>query len=472
MATYTVKDPTSGKTIKLTGDSPPTEAELNEIFAKINPSQAKPKSGLQQAADDTLRAHPNPLDGVTGEQLREGTLKFADWLPAIGGTAGGIIGGGGGTVLGFGVGGAPGAIGGAGVGGVTGESARQLIRHAMGADAPASASEAATGIATEGGKQAAYEGGGRVIAAAAKPAARWMMNRAMNATERLSREFPNLSQTMIDNALSVSQGGLKRARALLAQAKAGVNEGLEQAGQANFAAGKIAGAKIPVQLTPELADSLKTAIVEGAIQSGATKAGGGSVSAATTRLPKATQQLLGAVNRAAETGQVLELTPELADAFKTQLQREVKALYMQGTSPTGPSAVPALKAIKADFAARLNDAIDAVAKGYKEGNATAQPLIGAVRGIRHAIRPGSNLYQAMVRPGVGALIGGAEGYRQGGGVGGALGAAAGAVATSPGTMSREALILANPLFQTLLKQLPRSAALSVMQEHAPQGEAP
>lgn len=471
MATYTVRDPKSGKTLKLTGDSPPTAAELEQIFAKATPAAPKP-SGLASAADETLRTHPHPLEGVTDEMMRAGTLKLADALPTIGGVGGGMIGGAGGSVFGVGVGGVPGAIGGAGIGGATGESARQLIRHAMGAEAPASASDAAVDIAKEGGTQAAYEAGGRVIAAAAKPAARWMMNRAMNATERLSREFPNLSQTMIDNALSVSQGGLRRARALLSQAKAGVNEGLEQAGKANFAAGKISGAKIPVQLTPELADSLKTAIVEGAIQSGVTKTGGGSVSAATTRLPKAIQQLLGAVDRAAETGQALDLTPELADAFKTQLQREVKALYMQGTSPTGLSAVPALKAIKADFAARLNDAIDAVAAGYKEGNATAQPLIGAVRGIRHAIRPGSNLYQAMVRPGVGALLGGAEGYRQGGGVGGAVGAAAGAVATSPGTMSREALILANPLFQSLLKQLPRSAALSVMQEHQTLGEAP
>ncbi len=36
MATYEVTDPTSGKTIELTGDSPPTEAELNQIFEAVN----------------------------------------------------------------------------------------------------------------------------------------------------------------------------------------------------------------------------------------------------------------------------------------------------------------------------------------------------------------------------------------------------------------------------------------------------
>ena len=40
MPTYTVKDPQSGKTVKLTGDSPPTEAELTEIFAKLNTARA------------------------------------------------------------------------------------------------------------------------------------------------------------------------------------------------------------------------------------------------------------------------------------------------------------------------------------------------------------------------------------------------------------------------------------------------
>ncbi|MFA5354975.1 MAG: hypothetical protein WC291_12155, partial [Thermodesulfovibrionales bacterium] len=32
MPTYKVMDPSSGKTFRLTGDSPPTEAELTDIF--------------------------------------------------------------------------------------------------------------------------------------------------------------------------------------------------------------------------------------------------------------------------------------------------------------------------------------------------------------------------------------------------------------------------------------------------------
>ncbi len=42
MPQYTVTDPTSNKTITLTGDSPPTEQELNDIFAHVNAQSNSP----------------------------------------------------------------------------------------------------------------------------------------------------------------------------------------------------------------------------------------------------------------------------------------------------------------------------------------------------------------------------------------------------------------------------------------------
>ena len=44
MPTYVVRDPQTGKTVKLTGDSPPTEAELTEIFARLG---AEPTAATQ-----------------------------------------------------------------------------------------------------------------------------------------------------------------------------------------------------------------------------------------------------------------------------------------------------------------------------------------------------------------------------------------------------------------------------------------
>lgn len=53
MPTYTVTDPQTGRKVKLTGDSPPTEAELEEVFASL-PAKQAPKQespyALQQKA--------------------------------------------------------------------------------------------------------------------------------------------------------------------------------------------------------------------------------------------------------------------------------------------------------------------------------------------------------------------------------------------------------------------------------------
>lgn len=60
MPTYNVKDPSSGRTLRLTGDSHPTEAELNEIFTSSN-SRSIPSlteqlssSAAQQATGDEV----------------------------------------------------------------------------------------------------------------------------------------------------------------------------------------------------------------------------------------------------------------------------------------------------------------------------------------------------------------------------------------------------------------------------------
>lgn len=52
MPTYTVTDPQTGRKVKLTGDSPPTEAELEEVFASLPAKQAPKEStyALQQRA--------------------------------------------------------------------------------------------------------------------------------------------------------------------------------------------------------------------------------------------------------------------------------------------------------------------------------------------------------------------------------------------------------------------------------------
>jgi hypothetical protein len=55
MPTYSVTDPTTGKKVRLTGDSPPTEAELTEVFASLGASPASESGGAGTAALDVAK---------------------------------------------------------------------------------------------------------------------------------------------------------------------------------------------------------------------------------------------------------------------------------------------------------------------------------------------------------------------------------------------------------------------------------
>lgn len=449
MPTYTVKDPQTGKTVKLTGDSPPTEAELTEIFASVKPSTTPTtpatspapaptglKASIRERMLTNLGVPPNAdLASIlkAGEAKdRERTSAGVSAMPSVGGLIGGMAGG----------------IPGAAVGGIVGEAVREVADPSQ---RPATIGQQAVAIGKEGGKQAVFQGAGQGMAWAGGKLAKWLMNRATTrVTAKLAQDFPELSDTLIDKALTVSQGGYGKAQGLLKMAKVKATAALTAA--------DAKGVSLPVELTPELADSLKTALIEHAVKSGKLPVPSNApLSVATERLPVAMKATLAQIDNAANGG-TFTLTAKQADLFKTQLQRESRALYFNRIAPNGPKAMAAEATVKAEFASRLNDAIDALASGYKAANAEAQPLIGAVRGIKQAIRPSGNLYQAMVRPGVGAIIGGTAGQRQGHPIAGAV---AGAALTAPANMSRLAISLGNPVIQELLRQLPRGLAAAI-----------
>lgn len=68
MPTYTVTDPDSGKVVKLTGDTPPTEQELNEIFSNISggeqPQQEKQAQSTEQAIDQRIANRPSMMSDL------------------------------------------------------------------------------------------------------------------------------------------------------------------------------------------------------------------------------------------------------------------------------------------------------------------------------------------------------------------------------------------------------------------------
>lgn len=79
MPTYRVTDPETGKTVKLTGDSPPTEAELEEIFASLSPQS------VDYQFSESVRNFPSSLAGV-GKDMLSAVLSPVDTATALAGT--------------------------------------------------------------------------------------------------------------------------------------------------------------------------------------------------------------------------------------------------------------------------------------------------------------------------------------------------------------------------------------------------
>lgn len=418
------------------------------------------RASFQAPTPPTPTGHYGLLDAARDAfktERDQGVIKGASDLASAAGTyakenpaaTGALVAG---TIASGGLAGAPAltAIPAVGLAGAAGAGTGLVAKHlASGESQHMDVGDTLGQMAQQGALQAAGEGVGRGAAALANKGATFLMNRAVNASDRLAREFPNLSQTLIDNAIAVSQGGYGKARLLLANAKGDANAALMLAEKA--------GKTVPIQLTPEIADSLKTAATEAAMKGGkaSSQAPGSPLTVATERLAPQVQVFLNTIDAALKNGTPITLTPTEADMLKTQLQRESKSLYLAMRGPNGTPAIGQSAAVKAEFASRLNDAIDGIAGGYKAANAKAQEMLGASRAVQQAVRPGKNLYMAMVRPTTGAVMGGLAGEAEGHpGAGAALGAAA----TTPTGMSYEALTLANPVVQTLLKQLPRGLA--------------
>lgn len=419
-------------------DIPKLTSEERRRLSRVRP-QAKSKMDELRIAGDNAMAIE-----------RDNKRQTAGYAPAVAGAAGGLMGG---------------PLG-AAAGGVVGDAVRQAGLRELGGNVPEGVVDQAKSMATEGVTQGLMEGTGRIAGGVAKKSARFLMNRAANVSDRLAREFPELSQTLIDNAITMSNGGYDKARGLLKTAKGKATEALRTA--------DVAGKRVPVQLTPEIAESLKTATIEAAMKAGTARATAGQpLTVATARLDARTQHFLNTIDQALQSNSPLALSPFEADMLKTQLQRESKNMYAAVRGPNGTPAIAQDAAVRAEFATRLNEMIDGVAPGYREANATAQEFIGATRAVQQAVRPGKNLYMAMVRPTTGAVLGSIAGNQQDQP---GIGAAAGAIAATPLGMSSMAISLANPVVQQLLRQMPRALAEQVAgylnappTEEAPEG---
>jgi hypothetical protein len=423
---WEVQDPSTGEVYEVEGDAPPSGARLRSILATMRGNKPQPRQPPTGGLIGGLLSRPGVPEMV--DKAKDFAVNNA---PMIGGMAGGLAGSFFGPPCAL-----TGRLVGAGVGGAIGEGFKKAATD----DEPESMTETALDVVKSGAEQALWEGTGAAVVKGASAGSKWLMNRAMNrVSDRLMSEFPGMTDDMIQRAITVSKGGLKKARAILSQAKAQANTAIQMADNA--------GVTIPVTaatdgLTKTLTKVANTPDIDGNLRA----------------LVKVERQIL--------SGRGQAMTVAEADALKASLQSEARGLYRALARGDGRPAFKAMAEAKMDMAAALNEAIEqatkrAGASAYRASNAEAQRMIGVTRGLTRAMSGNQNLYQAMVRPGVGAILGGASGYAQGGSGGAAIGSVLGGTLGMPSNMSRAALAFARPEVQAALRQAPRLTAGAV-----------
>lgn len=211
MPTYTVTDPRSKRTVTLRGDSPPTEAELHQIFAQIN-SAPPTKRGY----DPLASYDPAMLAGMAegeGRAARDVGNAATQALPTVGGIAGGFAGS---------VGGPVGAAAGATLGGAAGEAGRQVL---SGEDIDPK------GVAVQGALQGATEGLGGVVTKAAPAIAKSVYRGFLkpSISARMAPKANQIVQTALEEALPITRGGAQTGQRVINELRTEVSGILSQA---------------------------------------------------------------------------------------------------------------------------------------------------------------------------------------------------------------------------------------------------
>lgn len=224
MPEYTVRDSHSGRTVTLRGDSPPTDAELEDIFSSL-PS-------TQSAAQPTQFANVQSGSSTTAPVKRTWGQAANDALPMVGGAIGGMAGS---------VGGLAGSAAGAAVGGAAGKGYSEFFKHA--AELPGAIKDiasnmtsghamdtlrgldegAASGLgsaAWSGTKEGVTDLAGGVVAKGATKLARGFINQAYKPTLEALEINPNIAQDILSNGISLSKKGLQKASGMTNSAKA------------------------------------------------------------------------------------------------------------------------------------------------------------------------------------------------------------------------------------------------------------
>lgn len=196
----------------------------------------------QQIASEVTKLSAPPAAAAPPAPARTWTDTAVDALPTLGGLAGGVIGGAGGTVLGMGVGGVPGAVGGAALGGGFGESVKQLVNRVRGAEAPATMGGAAANIGGAGAVQGAGELAGIGAAKVIRPVAKGLYGLSLRPVKALRDKYGlgQLVESGFANRIMPTAGGATKAGRLVEESK------VAQRGMAEGYDAASGGARMPI----------------------------------------------------------------------------------------------------------------------------------------------------------------------------------------------------------------------------------
>lgn len=208
MPTYTVTDPASGKTLTITGPTPPSESMLNVMFKKTQDAPA----------------------ASSGPSLRDRAANAMGIGPAVGATVGSMAGG----------------VPGAAIGGAAGTGFEQLVRHAK--EIPGALKDVASNLVShpretlggfvEGAKEGATDAGiSAAVNAGLEYGGQAVMNKVGSAAKAVYRGYlkPSLAghsikdaQAIVDTAIAeglpIDKIGKERAQTLITSLKGQVKQ--------------------------------------------------------------------------------------------------------------------------------------------------------------------------------------------------------------------------------------------------------
>lgn len=212
----------------------------------------KPKpegpSGLQRAAQTFLDYVPNPMGIARGIRGAIRTVTNPSALPTGGAAGGAMLGAKLGAPLGP-LGMAGGGILGAGVGGFLGKGGEIMARESRGEAVPESP---IADMAKRGAGEAALQVGGGVVGKGAQMLAKPIYNLGLGAKMALRREYPDLAETGIKEAITVTRRGTEKAGRLRTASRQTADtmvDQAERAGASPVSAREVVSGLRPVRAT-------------------------------------------------------------------------------------------------------------------------------------------------------------------------------------------------------------------------------